>query len=302
MAYIEKRSRVTTAVVEELIARLESLKTIAIDGTMLSNMVRLCHACGLKKSELINLSVGDVAKGGVVAHVMRIGEDEIILSDPAKQLLQNHIDYLKKSGYRLYNTYPLFPTKKGRRYTTKTLGNHLKKAQSFEIESSFVSFVKPSKENNDITDTAINLEQIRQAGIRRHSEHLRDKGLSSAEALIQTAEFARVTKRETKGILTGNIQTTGKKTSPFLKYLEKIEMIAFSPNKSGKIQEDCDPEQIRSAIKKDPSLNDEEKSALESLLDDTIKEINKSLPLKDKPAKQPEHRSLLDAIKSLRDD
>ncbi len=299
MAYIEKRSRVTAIVIEELIARLESLKTSAIDGDMLSNLVRLCYECGLKKSELINLSVGDVAKEGVVADGMRIGKDEIILSDPAKKLLQNHIDYLKKRGYRLYNTYPLFPTRKGRRYTAKTLGNHLKKAQSVEIESSNVQFMKPSKENNDIADTAIDLEQIRQAGIRRHSELLTDKGLSSAESLRQTAEFARVKKRETKAILMGNIQTTGKKTSPVSKYFEEIEMVAFSPNKSGNIQKDRDFEQLRSAIKNDPNLNNVEKRALESLLDNEIKKISKSLPLKDKPTVQPEHRSLFEAIQKM---
>jgi site-specific recombinase XerD len=102
---------------------------------VLSDLVRLCNECGLKKSELIGLSVGDVAKGGVVRDVMRIGEDEIILSDPAKQRLQNHIDYLRQSGYRLYPTYPLFPTRWKIRYLAKTLDNHLKAAQAVEIES-----------------------------------------------------------------------------------------------------------------------------------------------------------------------
>jgi len=135
MDYIETRPPVPKAVIDDSIARLESVKTSAIDGAVLSNMVRLCHECGLKKNELIDLSVGDVAKGGVVGDVMRIGEDEIILSDPAKQLLQNHIDYLKKKGYRLYPTCPLFPTRKKMRYSVKTLDNHLKKAQSVKIES-----------------------------------------------------------------------------------------------------------------------------------------------------------------------
>lgn len=135
MAYIVTRPPVTAAVIEDLIARLELVKTSAIDGAVLSSMVRLCHEWGLKKSELIDLSVGDVGKGGVVGDVMRIGEDEIILSDPAKRPLQNHIDYLKKSGYRLYPTCPLFPTRKKMRYSEKTLDNHLKKAQSAKMES-----------------------------------------------------------------------------------------------------------------------------------------------------------------------
>jgi site-specific recombinase XerD len=135
MTYIVTKPPFSRTEIEDAINRIASVKTKKIDGVVLSNLVRLCHECGLKKSELIDLSAGDVAKGGVVGDVMRIGEDEIILSDPAKQLLQNHIDYLKKSGYRLYPTYPLFPTRKKTRYAEKTLGNHLKAAQTVEIES-----------------------------------------------------------------------------------------------------------------------------------------------------------------------
>jgi site-specific recombinase XerD len=135
MAYIVTKPPVSETEIEDAINRIASVKTGAIDGVVLSNLVRLCNECGLKKSELIGLSVGDVAKGGVVRDVMRIGEDEIILSDPAKQLLQNHIDYLRQSGYRLYPTYPLFPTRWKIRYLAKTLDNHLKAAQAVEIES-----------------------------------------------------------------------------------------------------------------------------------------------------------------------
>ena len=134
MNYIETRPPATAADIEELIARLELLKTAAIDGVVLSNLVHVCHECALKKRELIELSVGDVAKSGVVGDVMQIGKDEVILSDSAKkELLQNHIDYLKKNGYRLYPTEPLVPTRKKTRYTEKTLDNHLKKAQNSKM-------------------------------------------------------------------------------------------------------------------------------------------------------------------------
>jgi len=45
-----------------------------------------------------------------------------------------NIDYLKKNGYRLYPTSPLFPTRKKARYNEKTLDNHLKRAQNVKIE------------------------------------------------------------------------------------------------------------------------------------------------------------------------
>jgi len=128
MDYIETRPPVSEADIEDLIARLESVKTSNIDGVVLSNLVRLCNECGLKKSELIDLSVGDVANGGVVGDVMQIGGTEVSLSRQAMQVLQDHIDYLKKNGYQMHPTKPLFPTRKKVRYSAKTLNNNLKEA------------------------------------------------------------------------------------------------------------------------------------------------------------------------------
>jgi len=133
MEYIETRPPVTAAEIEDLISRLESVNTSTIDGVVLSNLVCVCSECALKKSELIELSIEDVAKGGVVRDIMRVGDLEFRLSGQAKKMLQSHIDYLKKSGYRLYPTKPLFPTRKKTRYTEKTLDNHLKKAQNSNI-------------------------------------------------------------------------------------------------------------------------------------------------------------------------
>ena len=135
MDYIETRPPVSRADIEDLLTKVESVKTQAIDEAVLSNLIRICHECMLKKGELIKLSVRDVAKGGVVEDVMRVGGNKVILSKPARQVLQNHIDYLKKNGYRLYPTNPLFPSKKKMPYTKKTLDNHLKEAQNVEINS-----------------------------------------------------------------------------------------------------------------------------------------------------------------------
>ena len=87
MDYIETRPPVSRADIEDLLTKVESVKTQAIDGAVLSNLIRICHECMLKKGELIKLSVRDVAKRGVVGDVMQVGEDKVILSGPAKQML-----------------------------------------------------------------------------------------------------------------------------------------------------------------------------------------------------------------------
>ena len=129
MDYIKTRLPVPKANIENLFATIESVKTPTIDGVVLSNLARVCYECVLKKSELIELSVGDVAKQGLVGDIMRVGEVEASLSSDAKKVLQDHINYLKRNGYRLYPSSPLFPTKKNLRYKEKQLENHLKKAQ-----------------------------------------------------------------------------------------------------------------------------------------------------------------------------
>jgi integrase len=129
MDYIETRPPLSEPDIKNLITTIESVKTPTIDGVVLSNLVRVCYECALRKRELIGLSIKDVAKKGSVGDIMKVGEDKAMLSNDAKQILQNHIDYLKRNGYRLYPTYPLFPTKKNERYNGRLLDNHLKKAK-----------------------------------------------------------------------------------------------------------------------------------------------------------------------------
>ena len=131
MRYIKTYPPVPEADIENLFTTIEPVKTPTIDGVVLSNLVRVCYECTLKTGELIGMSIQDVAKKGSVGDFMKVGEDEkkVKLSSDAKQILQNHIDYLKRNGYRLYPTSPLFPTKKNIRYHGRLLDNHLKKAQ-----------------------------------------------------------------------------------------------------------------------------------------------------------------------------
>jgi hypothetical protein len=74
----------------------------------------------------------DVASGNKIRDFMEFGYSELKLSGQAKKFLQGHIAYLKNKGYKVKPQSPLFPTLKNRRYTTKTLDNHLREAQNAE--------------------------------------------------------------------------------------------------------------------------------------------------------------------------
>lgn len=129
MGYIKTRSPIPKSEMTKLIETLRAVQKANIDGVVLSNVVRTCHECGLKKGELIDLSIGDVSRGGKVKDSIQVGDSSFKLTEQAKMIIQDHIDYLKEKGYPRYPSRPLFQTKKKKRYTPKTLDNHLKEAQ-----------------------------------------------------------------------------------------------------------------------------------------------------------------------------
>lgn len=129
MGYIQTRSPISKAEMENLFETLRAVKKANIDGVVLSNIVRTCHECGLKKGELIDLCIEDVSQGGKVKDLIKVGDSTYSLSERAKIIIQDHIDYLKEKGYPRYPSKPLFPNKNNKRYTPKTLDNHLKEAQ-----------------------------------------------------------------------------------------------------------------------------------------------------------------------------
>lgn len=155
-----------------------------------------------------------------------------------------------------------------------------------------------SKTNHNV-NTDISLEKIRQAGICRHYEQLRDQGLSPKECLEKTAEFARISEKQASGILTDKKQPTGKKTSSFSEYLVEIEMTAAVLKRSGNCKERPNYEEIRRAVEKDAKLNDEEKSALASELDSRSQEAKELSCAKNIPTPKPQFKSLVDAIKNF---
>ena len=176
---------VTHIEVKDLIEGLKSVQTNTIDGIVLSNMVQTCYLLALKKkNQLIALSIIDIAKGGVVQNNVEVGDSRLGLWPEAIAFLQGYLDYIKDSRSPLKPTAALFPTKKNRRYTAR-LRTHLEAAQE-------VVGIYP-----------LSLDNIRQSGICSYYSKLEYKGVHAKDCLKRTAEFARISYKQAKGILTG---------------------------------------------------------------------------------------------------
>ena len=158
--------------------------------------------------------------------------------------------------------------------------------------------VKPAKSNHAASNV-INLEQIRQAGICSHYDNLKKQGVSSKECFEQTREFARNSPKQLSGILGGRIQPTGEKEDLFRKYLKEFQMVKSELLKTGSISKNRTFSEIRRAIEQDPKLNADEKQALKSEIEHTIKEVEKLSQKQDKPTPEPQFGSLVDAIKNF---
>jgi uncharacterized protein YfkK (UPF0435 family) len=141
------------------------------------------------------------------------------------------------------------------------------------------------------------LEKIRQAGVCKHYEQLKNKGLSPGECLAKTAEFARISEKQTKGILTGNVQPTGKKVIPFEKYLHEIEMIEVAIKGSGTSKKRQSLKQIYDDIKKDNNLKNDEKQILESELERLRQKIKELSSAQKTDTPTPQFKSITDIIK-----
>ena len=204
------RSYLKTKEIQQAITEIRQVRTSNIDGEILANMAEICHECALKNHEVRGLNIGHVSKSGIAQNSIKIKNDYIPISETAQGIVQNHIDHLKKTGHRLYPGKPLFPQKKsGLRYTNKTFNNHIDECLKN-------------------IDSGVRLENIRQAGIRNYNKKLLKQGIPADECLDQTADFARVDKKDSgemqylKNLLDYKIPGTGKKAG-FGFYIGKIE-------------------------------------------------------------------------------
>ncbi len=167
---------------------------------MLASAVKISYYCALRPSELQKLRIGDV-----------IGEDNNILNqlertsakaegriqniqvrDDARTVLAALVSNLEQNGYQIERNQPLLPSlrKDGSEY-------HIKKLRR-DLEH-YVIDMKEAKGGSPIT-----WKDIKQGGICRFYENY-------SATLEDTAAFADLSKKQTLGILQGQITPAGKR-------------------------------------------------------------------------------------------
>jgi hypothetical protein len=267
MDYLMTNSPISNSEMKELVDAPVNMKNSNIDGVVISNVIRTCHECGLKKSELMDLSVGDVSKGGKVVDTMQVGGSELSLSERSKGILQEHLDHLKKKGYPRYSNRPLFPTKDHKWYYPELLDDHFREA-------------KKGLSRDDFT-----FEKIRQSGICNHYDELMNNGLSAEECLAETKSFARVSENHLNGILKDKKQQTGKKVlkGKEIDYLKAIDEIIV--DREGSIQK---LEGLKREVMKEESFDAKLKEVFVESIDIKIKDANEAALKEDKNSTEPE--------------
>ena len=254
MNSIKTKSPVSKNQIDALISKLEAAKSVVVDGPVLANLIRVCFECALKRNELIDLRIEDVFENGVIKDLIRVGDKEYKITNSAKYVLQNHLNLLKRRHYKLYQFKPLFPSKKGYKYSERNLANHLKKY--FENEPKEIS-----------------LESIRQAGICNHYDENK-KIMTNEDSLKDTSNFTRTKSlRHIKDILKGEIQPAGKKPDKFIDFLKVIELLSVNAQRDGVEIDKFEYERLKKNIINDIKLRANEKDAL---LGDLKSEVDKS--------------------------
>lgn len=257
MNYLRTNSPISKIEMNELVDAPVNMKNSNIDGVVISNVIRTCHECGLKKSELMDLSVGDVSKGGKVKDTMRVGKSELRLSERSKGILQEHLDYLKKKGYPRYSNRPLFPTKDHKRYYPELLDNHFREA-------------KKGLSRDDFT-----FEKIRQTGICNHYDEMMNNGSSAEECFAETKSFARISESHLNGVLKDKKQQTGKKVlkGKEIDYLKAIDEIIV--DREGSIQK---LEELKTEVMMEESFGAKLKEVFSNWIDSKINDAKNVEP------------------------
>jgi len=295
MKYIKVEALIPEDQFNTIADRIENTNVDKIDGVVLANLLRVCYQCGLKKRELIEMSIGDVASGGIVREALSEEFGKIEILDDLKAIFQNYISHLKNNEYSIFTLKPLFPTRNKKRYSARLLDNHLKKII-------FSALKKCSDAKFDL-----GLEKIRQAGICNHYAQLRQKGLSPDECLHQTARFVGIdTKnsnkiRHLRNLIEGKIQPTGKKPEAphfFSDILRQIEKVRFNPGEmdSAAILEIL--KKINRAVMQKKNLDEGEKKFLVAEIDASIQEVKMKASHQDTNTANEPTKTLSELIKS----
>lgn len=172
-----------------LIDLVEMTDKSYIDGRILGGALKLIYFCGFKKSEIINLKIKHVIRrgGGVVDELQSCQKivagtiHRITIPNCAKDIIRNHLLYLKRKGYRYTRNDPLFPQRNKLQYEERKLGKDLAKFSE-----------------------KIQFEDIRRAGIYREFNQLKKKeGFDKEIAFREVAEYARTSIKHIKNIIVG---------------------------------------------------------------------------------------------------
>lgn len=205
MQILQTHPRISEKDVIDLSNRVKQFNTPFIDGQILSALIKASYYCGLKKSELLELNIGNILdkKGDIHWSFL----NNVPVTDNIRAIFLEHLAHLKARGYCRIKSAPLFPNKKRKRYGSRQL--------QYDLEKCMKEFVQD-----------IGLEKIRQSGICRFYDGEKAEGRSARQCLEETMQFTRgKTLRHVEGILKNKIIPAGKKKYIFGEYYKIIEKI-----------------------------------------------------------------------------
>jgi len=192
---------------QQLIGDIKNSFYPKIDSKVYSFALELVFTCFLKKKDLLNLIIADVVDAsGNILSLIKIKKRNLPLSQDVISLISGHIAYLKSNNYPTSSQSPLMPDKNHKKYNEKKIDRHLKKF--------------PQSHSKKIA-----LDKIRQAGILYQYQYLKNiNKMDEEQAIKNLSRLTRLQERHVKGIITGNIQKTGK-TNVAQMTIDPIELL-----------------------------------------------------------------------------
>jgi hypothetical protein len=179
-----------------LIATVEKFRGPYVDGRVLATALKLVYFTGMRRKEIISLTIGDVlnAKKQIVDEIKSCEKTidnktfKLLLPNNVKAILREYLVYLKKNGYCIDPLAPVFPQKNGAKYGFKKLREHFNK-----------------------NDMRVPFEQVRQAGLHRIYSEPQD----SYDIDLRYKRVAEYAREQTKSIkkLFGYYRKTGTRYS-----------------------------------------------------------------------------------------
>lgn len=176
-----------------LFNHMERYHSHYIDGTIVTNALRLVYNCGLSKDEVTELKIGDVRnRNGEILDEIQMDNHRIPITH-VKEIIQNHLAHLKDKRYSRAQNAPMFPMRNGSPYGDQIYRDLAK------IELSL---------DDGFRGYGIGINGIRHAGICNYYDSQKSNNLRSMECLWKTMGFARATEETIITVLRGQIEQT----------------------------------------------------------------------------------------------